>query len=71
MKIIKYEDFEITNFEDEDELITLVIDSKYTFWTTPKNLRFQKEQYKLWEESPEYRKLEYELWFGKQNESGN
>jgi len=64
MQVVHYNDFDTTIFEDESEMILLKID-QITMWVTPKYWKEQQRQMDLWANSPEYLKMEYEHWFGK------
>ena len=63
MELINYKDFDTTVFENDSELICLNIDG-IKMWTTPKNYRYRQELCKAWENSEEYKELEYKRWFG-------
>jgi hypothetical protein len=66
MQIVHYNDFDTTIFEDESQPIQLVSDGMPTkFWVYPKYWREYTQACRDYENSEEYKKLEYELWFGK------
>ena len=64
IRLVRYQDFDTTIFEDESETICLDIDG-IKIWTTPKTYRNQNEEFKAWENSKEYKELEFKRIFGK------